>query len=66
MNNASWSQSYLQGSADEGRRRGEGYVPHRPALRRDMVDGLLDRDFEGWEVVLNTRRDQCLADAEKT
>jgi len=41
-------------------------VPHRPALRRDMVDGLLDRDFEGWEVVLNTRRDQCLADAEKT
>ena len=64
--NASWSQSYLQGSADEGRWRGEGYVPHRPALGRDMVDGLSDGDFEGWGVVLNTRRDRCLVDAEKT
>ena len=62
--NVSCSQSYLQGSADEGRWRGEGYVLHRPALGRDMVAGLLDGDFEGWEVVFDTSRDQCRVDAD--
>lgn len=41
-------------------------MPHRLALGWDMVDGQLDGDFEGWGVVLSTRRDQCLVDAEKT
>jgi hypothetical protein len=64
--NANRSQSSLQGFVDEGRRRGEGYAPHRLALGRGMVAGLLVGDFEGWGGVFDTRRGHCLVHAEKT